>query len=347
MAEPATIHPAAWWLWALGISVAVTRTTNPLLLVLMMTVVVVTVITRGKRRDLTMYLWLAGVIIVIRLLFRVVLGGDATGTILFELASLPLPDWMNGVTIGGPVTVESLQAVLSEGLRLAAIVITFGAANSITDVRRLLALTPGALYEAGTAVSIGLTLAPRLIETAQQVNRAQNLRGIRMRGPSRLRRVVVPVLAGALHGSVTMASSMDARGYGRIAGVLPGRRHTVSALLLLGVVGVLIGFYGLLDLTANLPGAALVVIGSVLAVVGVKLGAPSVGRTRYRPDAWNSRAILVASSGIAAALLMSIGAVGDPSGFHTTPGIWPQLPGLGIATLMLAYLAILFSRESQ
>ena len=29
---PRTLHPGAWWLWALGLATAASRTTNPLLL---------------------------------------------------------------------------------------------------------------------------------------------------------------------------------------------------------------------------------------------------------------------------------------------------------------------------
>ncbi len=34
MRFPRTLHPAAWWLWALGLAVTASQTTNPLLLVL-------------------------------------------------------------------------------------------------------------------------------------------------------------------------------------------------------------------------------------------------------------------------------------------------------------------------
>ena len=33
---PRAVHPGAWWLWALGLAAAASRTSNPLLLVLVM-----------------------------------------------------------------------------------------------------------------------------------------------------------------------------------------------------------------------------------------------------------------------------------------------------------------------
>ena len=40
MAEqlPRSLHPGAWWLWALGLAAAASRTTNPLLLALILAV---------------------------------------------------------------------------------------------------------------------------------------------------------------------------------------------------------------------------------------------------------------------------------------------------------------------
>ncbi len=35
---PRELHPVAWWLWAIGLVVAVNRTTNPLLLLLTLSV---------------------------------------------------------------------------------------------------------------------------------------------------------------------------------------------------------------------------------------------------------------------------------------------------------------------
>ncbi len=333
------IHPGAWWIWALGAAVAVTRTTNPLLLALMIAVAVSVVVVRGRIADLRLYLWLGALIITIRLVFRLFLGADPTGTVLFTLPHLDLPEWATGVTIGGAISAESLLAAFTDGLRLAAMVIAFGAANALTDVRRLLAMVPGALYEAGTAVTIGLTIAPRLVETTRRVTRAQELRGIPHQGPARIRRILVPVLASSLDGSITLAASMDSRGYGRVGGVDPTTRFLSATTLLGGLIGILIGSYGLLDTTSGLPGPVLLGGGIVLAIAGLRLGGKAVTRTRYRPDPWGSTSSAVAVAGITAAVLLAVGAVWDPSGFHPTPGSWPILPLTGVLAVAIAGLA--------
>ena len=38
-ALPRLLHPAAWWLWGMGMAVAASRTTNPFLLILLVAVV--------------------------------------------------------------------------------------------------------------------------------------------------------------------------------------------------------------------------------------------------------------------------------------------------------------------
>ena len=55
---------------------------------------------------------------------------------LLDLPEIPLPDWAAGVRLLGPVTSEALLAGLYDGLRLAAIIICVGAANSLANPKR-------------------------------------------------------------------------------------------------------------------------------------------------------------------------------------------------------------------
>ncbi|MPZ53172.1 MAG: energy-coupling factor transporter transmembrane protein EcfT [Acidimicrobiia bacterium] len=340
MSRSAPIHPAAWWVWALGVAIAVTRTTNPLIHLLLVAATLAVVSIHGRMRDLRLYLVLGLLIVITRVGFRVFLGSDPTGDILFSLPRIDLPGWMTGVSIGGPVSTESLLAALFEGLRLGVMVIAFGAANALTDVRRLLALVPGALYEAGTALVIGLTIAPRLVETTRRVARAQELRGIAVRGPSRVSRIMVPVLVGSLDDSVTLAASMDARGYGRVGAVDRKTRLQSASALLSGVIGVLIGSYALLDTTSGLPGPALLLGGVILAGIGVRVGGRGVNRTQYRVDVWNGTSLVITVIGVAVAVAVSIGAVIDVAGFHPSPGTWPELPILAAGAFITAIIPV-------
>ena len=167
-----------------------------------------------------LYVILGIFIVVMRVVFRVVLGGgdETTGTVLLVLPEVPLPDWVLGLRLFGPVTQEALLAGLYDGMRLATIVICVGAANSLANPKRLLRSVPAALHEVGTALVVAVTMLPQFADSARRVRRAQSLRAGDMRRVGRLRRYLVPVLEDALERSLRLAAGMDTRGYGRSAG---------------------------------------------------------------------------------------------------------------------------------
>ena len=108
------------------------------------------------------------------------------------------------------------------------------------------------------------------------------------------------MLEGALERSVAVAASMDARGYGRSAEVPAPVRHTTTALTLGGLLGVCAGTYGLLaseGAAYGRPGPGRADCSACLA--GLRLGGRRQIRTRYRPDRWGARSLLVAGSGVA------------------------------------------------
>ena len=117
-------------------------------------------------------------VIVIRLVFAVVLGSPIPGThTLVTLPEVPLPDWAQGVRIGGRVTAEGMVFALYDGLKLATLLICVGAANALANPARLLKSLPGALYEAGVAVVVAMTFAPNLVADVQRLRAARRLRG--------------------------------------------------------------------------------------------------------------------------------------------------------------------------
>src|SRR4051794_36530689 len=251
---PRALHPGAWWLWALGLAAAASRTTNPLLLGLI--VVVAGLVVSARRGDapwafaFKFYLWAGLFVVLSRVLFRVVFGGGYGEHILFTLPSVPLPAWATGIRLFGPVAAEQVLAGLYDGMRLAAMLICLGAANALADPKRMLKAVPGALYEVGTAVVVALSVAPQLVESVLRVRRARRLRGGRQRGLQALRGIAMPVLVDALDRSLALAAAMDSRGYGRGTGATRRVRLATGTLLVAGLLGVCVGVYGLLDGTS-------------------------------------------------------------------------------------------------
>jgi energy-coupling factor transport system permease protein len=341
----------AWWLWAIGLATAASQTTNPLLLLLVFAVLGTTVATCRSQapwaRAFKYYLWVAAVVLLIRVVFRSVFGGDVTTVdahVLFRLPSVPLPHWAAGIQLGGPVTLEGTAGALYDGLRLGCLLACLGAANALANPKRALRVLPGALYELGVAVVVSLSVASQLVESAQRVRRARRLRGDAGRGRRALRAVVIPVLEDALERSLRLAAAMDSRGYGRTGAASAKTRRLTGALMVAGMVGLCVGAYGLLDGStigeAALPG---LVGGAALAGAGLLLGGRRVRRSQYRPDRWRAPEWWVMAAGLlpAAVLIARIGV--SPLGLNPSvyPIAWPTLPLWPAVAILLATLPVL------
>lgn len=336
------LHPGAWWLWAMGLAAAATATTNPMMLLLIIGVASLTVSLRRSdhpwSRSFRLYLVFGLAIVVVRVLLRVLLGGGQGGVVLLDLPGVPLPDWVAGVRLLGPVTLESVLAGLYDGLRLATIVICVGAANALANPKRLLKSMPPALYEVGSAVVVAVALLPQLADSLRRVRAARELRGVPGGRVGRLRGIVVPVMEDALERSMALAAGMDARGYGRAGDLTAGRRRVTGALVLAGLVGICVGTYALLDQTAPRWLVLIGLSGGVaLAAGGFWSAGRRVQRTRYRPDRWRAAEIGVALSGIAVA-------VGVQGILRTEPVLHPALdvaPTVTTGSLLVVLLGLL------
>ncbi len=265
-------------MWALGLAVAASRTRNPVLLILIL--VVAGFVVAARRSDAPWansyiaFLKLGLVVIGVRVVLQALLSTRSQGNyVLFTLPQIPLPEWANGVKLGGEVTAEAVLTALYDGLQLAVMLCCIGAANALASPRRLLKSLPGALYEMGVACVVALTFAPQLVTDARRIRAARRLRG-RTRGS--FRTTAMPVLEGALDRSVELAAAMDSRGYGRTAHVPRRQRRITGGSVLLGLLGIALGVYSLLTDAMAFPVAAgALAVGLLLAV-----GAMAVGHQR-------------------------------------------------------------------
>ncbi|MET9252856.1 CbiQ family ECF transporter T component [Streptomyces sp. NPDC003717] len=343
--HPTPLHPGAWWLWALSLGTAATRTTNPLLLALLVAVSTYVVVARRPQtpwaRSYSAFAKLALTVIAVRLAFTALLGSPIPGThTLLTLPEVPLPAWAQGIRLGGRVTAEGLAFALYDAMKLAALLLCVGAANALANPTRLLKSLPGALYEAGVAVVVALTFAPNLIADVHRLRAARRLRGRPDKGVRGLLQVGLPVLEGALERSVALAAAMDARGYGRTAQVPARVRRLTTGLTLTGLLGVCAGTYGLLTAAGGTYGVPVLLAGLAAACAGLWLGGRRSLRTRYRPDRWDARAWLVTGSGVAVAALMFLAGARDPAALHpgVVPLTAPALPLWPAAAVLLGLL---------
>jgi energy-coupling factor transport system permease protein len=337
------LHPAAWWLWAGALAAAASRTTDPVLLCLIIVVAAVVTISRRTAspwaRSYGVLLRFGVIVVAIRIAFQIVFGLRLPGHTLFSLPSVDLPSFMAGISLGGPVTIESIVAAGCQGLRLAAILACVGAASALVSPYRMLRCVPGALYEVAVAVTVALTFTPSVVSSIGRVREARRLRGRSTRGLRGLRGIAVPVLSGALERSIELAASMDSRGFGRLAeGVSSRRRRGASALSLTGLVGMGIGIFSVLDGGAPaLLGLPVLGLGSVLVALGVAARSRS-GRSVYRPDSFSGREWLTAASGAAALAGVLLAGVLDPSALQQQayPLAMPAVPVLAFLGILVA-----------
>lgn len=344
LTHPRALHPGAWWLWALGLAAAATRTVNPVPLLL---VIAVTWFVVSARREQTpwasaysLFFKLAMAVIAIHVVFQVLLSRHAEGlTVLFTLPELPMPD-STGIKIGGAVTLEAVLTALYFALQLAAIFCCIGAANALGSARRLLRYTPSALHELGLAVVVALTFAPQLVVDARRVHEAARLRGGRGGRIRRFGRLAMPVIEGSLERSVDLAAAMESRGYGRTTDARPRLRVLSATLVCLGSLAAVLGVYGVLTGAGwHWTGTPALLLGLALGTGGLVVAGRRVRRTRYRPDAWALPEVLVVLCGAAAIGLTSWQVRRDP-GALVLPSLTelPPVPLLACAGILVAAL---------
>ena len=345
------LHPLAWWVWAACLAVVAMQSANPnpfLLLLVCGVACFVVASCRGNApwaRSLTFFLRLGVVVIVIRVAIEILFGQRGLpGHVLFTLPRAPLPSWAAAVSIGGPVTLESILAAAVKGLQIAAILVCFGAANSLSSPYRLLRCLPAVLYEAGVAVTVALSFTPELMESIAAVRQARRLRGIPTKGVRGLRGIAVPVLEGALDRSLQLATSMDARGYGRRTDVMGAARRLATAVTGLGLLFAAVGAYGVID-SGSLFGLGLPILAVAFALcaIGLAVSGRRSPRTRYRPDPWGFLEWCVVASGAVAVGSMELARALDVSGMAVSfsPLAVPALPLLPVAGILVAAIPAL------
>ncbi len=340
-----TLHPGAWWVWAIGLAAGASRLTNPIGCLLLLAVAGFVVSARRSRAPWAYafggFLKLALLIIVIRIVLQALLSTESQGVhTIVVLPQIPLPSGAAGLKLGGVVTWEAVITAFDQGLQLATIICCIGAANALASAQRLLRCLPGALYEVGVAGVVAMTFAPQLVADAVRVRSALRLRGYDGRSVAAVRRSAMPVLEGALARSVDLAAAMDSRGYGRTTVDRRATRMATAGLVIGGVVGICAGTYGLLGSAGSgWMGLPTLGLGCALAVVGLVVGGRRTGRSRYRPDPWALPEWLVAGSGVAAAVILFLLAHAHPGA--AVPPYPLQMPEVPPVLLVGALVGVL------
>ena len=238
------------------------------------------------KKSIGFYLRLGLAILMIRVLFRIIfnLETDPTNPVL-NLPTLVIQlSESASLNLFGPISSASLTAAILDGLRLTAIVLSVGMANTLANPRKLLKSTPGALYEIATAISISVNLAPQLITSIARVRRARSLRG-QSKGVRAVPGIVIPILEDTLDQSMSLAASMSARGFGR-----KGEQSHFSLTLirlsgLAAITFICLGVFLLLVTPeTRVLDFSLIISGLAGAFLYIKMSSMGSLKTRYRKE---------------------------------------------------------------
>jgi energy-coupling factor transport system permease protein len=223
-------------------------------------------------------------VIIARVLFRIVFNIQNPE----DTTALELPGFTVNLGFGPPVELfgaVGLQALIggaTDGLRLAAIILSIGMASSLANPRTLLKSTPSALYEIASAISVAINLAPQMISSLQRVRKARSLRG-RSKGLGSMAGTVIPVLEDAIDSSLSLAASMDSRGFGRRGNLSKSLVLAARLSSLMAVVFLSVGSFALLVGQTQTVGWLLIAVGIITSYATIRINSKSQIRTRFEP----------------------------------------------------------------
>lgn len=337
------IHAVAWLVWALAAVATVELAPNPLYVAVVVGAAAVVVQAHAVDSALARAFPAIVALGVSFGLVRVVLTAatvHGNGSALFTTPTFTLPRLLGGFQVGGPVNSAVLAHSAGDAWVIVGVMAVFGAFNAVVSHYELVRVAPRAFYELGLIVTVALAFVPTTLGAVHSVREADRARtGGRVVRRGRLVRLVVPILESGMERAVTLAESMDSRGFARQTRGSAERAagwSTLAALVALG--GSFVALVG------RAPGvaAALGSIGAVTLVAAVGLGSRR-HRPRYRPARlrgvdWG----VIAVSAAVPVCIAAVSLVGDRTlkwtgVMLTAPGFEPLV---AVALLALAAPAV-------
>jgi energy-coupling factor transport system permease protein len=250
------------------------------------------------------------------------------------------------IQIGGKVTLESLIYGLSTGLNLMAILLILATFNTQVNHYQLLRRIPRFLYQSAIVMSIAITFIPHMFLAQREIRQAQTLRGHRFRGVRDLLPLFVTLLAEGLERSLTLAESMEARGFNS---VVPGQRSQ-AGLLMKGVIALALivltgGAFAWSDATHKTVGGIMMLFGGGLLMLALWLIGRRVQRSRYHRTIWRRQdtTMIIATVTTLGVVLITWLTQRSVFIFYPYPKLaWPSFsPIIGASLLLLMTPALL------
>jgi energy-coupling factor transport system permease protein len=255
--------------------------------------------------------------------------------------------------IGGPITLEALLYGMASGASLFAVLLVFATFNLGMETHRLLRWVPAGLFQAGLVVSIALAFVPQMMASASDIREAQRVRGVRFRSAREWIALFVPLVTTALERSLTLAESMEARGFGGFAAQgSRTSRHLLRLAMVGGLLALLVGMVWRFTQRDGRVGTVWLLAGVLLTLLALYVRGRQVGRTHYQRELWQTRdTLLTLASGVSLALIaFSQGYLPSALAYYPYPPFspWPRFAWpLAVAAALLAVPAGLWQRRSH
>ena len=332
-----TWHAGVWLVWALAAGACVQLAPSPVYVALVIAIAALAVSAHARpgpyARAFPVLVGVGIFFAVVRMLLTVATT-HGLGDVLFTTPSFRLPEMLGGFTVGGTVELPVMVQSLSEGFAVVGVMAVFGAFNGVVTHSELVQSTPRAFYEVGLVVVVALAFVPSTLAAIGDVRDADRARtGGRTIRRGRLLRQLVPILEVGMERAVTLAESMDARGFAR-AGSAP-RDHAAGwcgVASLLALAGSFVALVGERRTLAAILGFS----GAVGLAVAIVLASSGTQRARYRPRRMTALDWLVAGVVLLAPLaLAACSIVGDSSlAWFASPLRWPTLHVVPVLSLL-------------
>ena len=309
------LHPGSWWLVAIALISLASSASLQFLMVQVLILASLGLLIREQTSmaaSAKLYVFLAIGVFATRVFFRLIFNYEPPGALGETQVVIGIPrleiqfGWLGSIKLFGEMSAASFTSAITDGLRLAAIILSVGLANTLAAPKRLISAVPSALYELAIALSIALNFAPSIISGFERVRRVQRLRG-QAKKQQLIKRVLIPVLEDALSQSFDLAASMANRGFGRRTQLSPTRKLLFRVVAIFTLISFAIST-SLWVASDQIFAASIALFSGVLgAVFAIRIAAPHQKRTLIHPLRFTLVDWLVSFSSISIAAAAIVG----------------------------------------
>ncbi|HZP31647.1 MAG TPA: energy-coupling factor transporter transmembrane component T [Acidimicrobiia bacterium] len=330
-------HAVTWFVWALAGTTAVQLASSPVYVVLVIGIAWLVVGAYGLpgpfARAFPILLTLGVVFAVLRVVLMALTTHGGLD-VLFTTPSFTMPDFLGGFTVGGSIELPVVLQAGNEGLVIIGVIAVFGAFNAVASHFELVQALPRAFYEVGLVVIVALAFVPSTIGAVSDVREADRARtGGRVVRRGRLLRQLVPVLESGLERAVTLAESMDSRGFAH-GGASPRDRIAgwCGAASLLALASAFVALIA----RSTTAAAALALAGVAGLAAAVRLASAGERRVRYRRRRFTRADRVMMAGALATPVALAVlSLAGDGSlSWAPSPLRWPSLHVLPVLALL-------------